>query len=250
MRPTPTEDNQTPRADGTTVRWSLGDACGPVDCAETRARPRVRASTPAGALRSAMVRLTKIYTRTGDDGTTGLATGERIRKDSLRVETYGTLDEANAALGVAILHAHGTPLADAIGNALRPIQHDLFDLGADLATPIDSSTPEAPGSRLRIVASQTERLEQTIDRFNDPLPPLNSFVLPGGSPLAAFLHVVRTVVRRAERLAVHLLAAETGSVNPETVRYLNRLSDLLFVLGRVANENGDKDVLWVPGANR
>lgn len=200
-----------------------------------------------------MVKLTKIYTKTGDDGTTGLASGARVRKDHPRVECYGTVDEANAALGVAAslcdqINAR-TPGDDrGIGDLLRSIQHDLFDAGADLATPI---TPdEKPGTRLRIVPAQVSRLEPIIDRYNEPLAPLTSFVLPGGSALASALHVGRTVVRRAERHAVQLLAAEPRATNPEAMRYLNRLSDLLFVLARVANDQGARDVLWKPGANR
>lgn len=199
-----------------------------------------------------MVKLTKIYTKTGDDGTTGLVTGQRVRKDDLRVEAYGTVDEANAAIGVVVvLCEHASPTAiDAtaaqLGSVLKQIQHDMFDLGADLATPVEPNEKH----RLRIVESQTLRLERTIDQFNDHLAPLTSFVLPGGSHIAAALHVARTVVRRAERIAVSLQATHVGSVNNEGVKYLNRLSDLLFVLSRVANENGKNDVLWVPGVNR
>lgn len=196
-----------------------------------------------------MVKLNRIYTRTGDDGTTGLATGARVRKDDPAVEAYGTVDEASAALGLAVLAASG---AGETGTELRPllqrIQNDLFDLGADLATPI--APGEQPGKALRMVASQTETLEREIDRFNERLAPLTSFVLPGGSPLAAALHLARTVSRRAERLAVTLASGRPGAVNQEAIRYLNRLSDLLFVLARVANDNGKADVLWVPGANR
>ncbi|MDX2130625.1 MAG: cob(I)yrinic acid a,c-diamide adenosyltransferase [Planctomycetota bacterium] len=202
-----------------------------------------------------MVKLTKIYTRTGDDGTTGLATGQRVRKDDLRVDTYGSVDEANACIGLAVREADhaatspgAAPAAADIASILRAIQHDLFDLGADLATPVAGEEPA--GSRLRIIPTQVARLETTIDRFNDTLAPLTSFVLPGGSALASHLHVARTVVRRAERLAVALAAREPGAVNPEAVKYLNRLSDLLFVLGRVANDSGAGDVLWKPGANR
>jgi cob(I)alamin adenosyltransferase len=201
-----------------------------------------------------MVKINKIYTRTGDDGTTGLATGARVRKDHLRVECYGTVDEANAAIGVAVTvatMAHPRPeraVADRIAHVLRAVQHDLFDVGADLATPV--APDEKAGSHLRILHSQTERLERVIDEFNDHLKPLNSFVLPGGTPLAASLHVARTVVRRAERLAVSLQSNEPDATSIETVRYLNRVSDLLFVLGRAANDNGTLDVLWVPGATR
>jgi len=198
-----------------------------------------------------MVRLTKIYTRTGDDGTTGLGTGSRTPKDSVRVEAYGDVDEANAAMGVAVTACAGAVEESAevrIGAVLRAAQHDLFDLGADLCIPVEAGEKE--GAKLRIQASQTARLEGTIDEFNEHLAALNSFVLPGGSPLAAALHVARTVTRRAERRAVTLLRAEPGATNPETVRYLNRLSDLLFVLARAANRNGAGDILWVPGATR
>ncbi|MCC6428569.1 MAG: cob(I)yrinic acid a,c-diamide adenosyltransferase [Phycisphaerales bacterium] len=200
-----------------------------------------------------MVKLTRIYTKTGDDGTTGLANGLRTPKDNPRVETYGTVDEANAAIGLAIAHAGAdAPNADesrrCLVALLRSLQHDLFDCGADLATPLESS--EKPGSRLRIIPAQTQRLEHLIDEYNDPLSPLTSFVLPGGSPLAAGLHLARTVVRRAERLAVGLRRSDPDTTNPETIRYLNRLSDLLFVLARIANDHGAGDVLWVPGANR
>lgn len=191
-----------------------------------------------------MVKLTKIYTKTGDDGTTGLVTGERVRKDDLRVEAYGTVDEANAAIGVAVTLC--AQPAEPLASILRAIQHDLFDLGADLATPLEPNEKH----RLRIIPPQTARLERTIDEHNDALAPLTSFVLPGGSPLAAALHVARTVVRRAERLSVTLQAAHGAAVNPEAVKYLNRLSDLLFVLSRVANDHGKQDVLWVPGVNR
>lgn len=193
-----------------------------------------------------MVKLNKIYTRTGDDGTTGLASGERVRKDDVRVEAYGTVDEANAHVGVAV--ALCAPSQAHIREVLAAIQHDLFDLGADLATPVAAG--EKPGERLRIVPAQTARLERQIDTFNATLAPLNSFVLPGGTPLSSALHVARTVVRRAERLAVTLVAQQPQSTSPETVRYLNRLSDLLFVLARSANDAGAADVLWVPGANR
>ncbi|MCC6950667.1 MAG: cob(I)yrinic acid a,c-diamide adenosyltransferase [Phycisphaerales bacterium] len=196
-----------------------------------------------------MVKLNRIYTRTGDDGTTGLATGARVRKDDPAVEAYGTVDETSAALGLAVLATSG---AGETGAELRPllqrIQNDLFDLGADLATPI--SPGEQPGKALRTVASQTGSLEREIDRFNERLSPLTSFVLPGGSSLGAALHLARTVCRRAERLAVTLSSDRPGAINQEAIRYLNRLSDLLFVLARVANDNGRSDVLWVPGANR
>lgn len=197
-----------------------------------------------------MVKLTKIYTKTGDDGTTGLADGTRVPKESLRVEAYGAVDEANAAIGLSIVEcerAGGGSNAE-IAPVLRSCQHDLFDVGADLATP--RAADEKPGSRLRVLRSQTERLEPLIDRFNDSLSPLNSFVLPGGTGAAAALHLARTAVRRAERVAAALIRTEAATSNPETVRYLNRLSDLLFVLGRVANLGSAGDVLWKPGANR
>jgi cob(I)alamin adenosyltransferase len=191
-----------------------------------------------------MVKLNKIYTRTGDDGSTGLVRGPRRRKDDLRVEAFGTVDEANSCIGMARLHSDSMPKIDAI---LSRVQNDLFDLGSDLATPGEDDAGER--ASLRITASQTEWLEQRIDQFNDGLAPLNSFVLPGGSALAANLHVARTVVRRAERLVV-TLATEEPETNAEALKYLNRLSDLLFVLARVANGNGKKDVLWTPGLYR
>lgn len=194
-----------------------------------------------------MVKLTKIYTRTGDDGSTGLGTGHRVRKDDPRVEAYGDVDETNAAIGTAILSCQAGGLSELVA-MLCGIQHDLFDVGADLCVPV---TPdEEQGTKLRVQPAQTRRLERAIDRHNDPMPSLTSFVLPGGSPAAAALHVARTVCRRAERRVVSLAASEPARTNPETVRYLNRLSDLLFVLSRVANQNGASDVLWIPGANR
>lgn len=197
-----------------------------------------------------MVKLNKIYTKSGDDGSTGLVSGSRVSKSSVRVEAYGTTDEANAAVGVAVAVAEreGIGVAGRLVPVLRSVQHDLFDAGADLATPIAGE--EAPGAALRITAAQTERLEGLIDEWNEPLGPLTSFVLPGGSETAAMLHVARTVVRRAERLAVALREAEPEATSGEAVRYLNRLSDLLFVLGRAVNQDGSGDVLWIPGANR
>lgn len=194
-----------------------------------------------------MVRLTSIYTKTGDDGTTGLATGQRVAKDDLAVEAYGTADEANSAIGLAVLAADAANDAG-LAALLRSVQHDLFDLGADLATPLTKD--EQPGSRLRVVAAQVARLEREIDARNERLAPLNSFVLPGGTPAAAHLHLARTIVRRAERIGVTLMNSRPGAVNPEAIKYLNRLSDLLFVLARCANANGTSDVLWTPGANR
>ena len=191
-----------------------------------------------------MVKLTRIYTRGGDKGKTSLGDGTRVVKQSLRVEAYGTVDEANAAVGLARLHAPAD--ADAM---LARIQNDLFDLGADLCTPEGGRRGEAKSrGALRIVAAQVKRLETEIDRMNGELAPLTSFVLPGGSPAAACLHLARTVTRRAERLVCALAAAEP--VNPEATKYLNRLSDHLFVLGRRLNGNGARDVLWQPGLTR
>jgi cob(I)alamin adenosyltransferase len=198
-----------------------------------------------------MVRLTKIYTRTGDDGTTGLGGGGRVSKSSPRVEAYGTVDEANAAIGLAVCEAEAAGAAAApIADVLRSVQHDLFDVGADLCTPVEAE--ERAGARLRIQAAQSARLEPIIDRFNEPLGSLTSFVLPGGTSLAAALHLARTITRRAERLTVLLAEAEPRATAPEPVRYLNRLSDLLFVLARAANRlpGGAGDVLWKPGASR
>lgn len=198
-----------------------------------------------------MVKLNKIYTRTGDAGSTGLGDGKRVDKDDARVEAYGSVDEANAALGQAVVICEQGPRGSEtarIGDLLKSIQHDLFDVGADLCCPIAKG--EKPGERLRVLPKQTERLEHAIDQYNDALAPLNSFVLPGGSPLAAALHVARTAVRRAERRCVALERDTRGHTNAETIKLLNRLSDLLFVLSRVANDQGRGDVLWVPGANR
>jgi cob(I)alamin adenosyltransferase len=188
-----------------------------------------------------MVKLNKIYTRTGDDGTTGLVRGPRRMKHDLRVTAFGTVDESNAAIGRARLHSLGQPKMDAV---LARVQNDLFDVGSDLATPGRDAEGMPPS--LRVTPAQTDWLERQIDHYNADLQPLTSFVLPGGSPLAAELHMARTVVRRAERLVVELASAES-EVNTEAVRYLNRLSDLLFVLARVANDGGRRDVLWVPG---
>ncbi|HUZ71862.1 MAG TPA: cob(I)yrinic acid a,c-diamide adenosyltransferase [Stellaceae bacterium] len=187
-----------------------------------------------------MVRLTRIYTRGGDAGETSLGDGSRVAKPSLRVAAFGTVDEANAAIGLARLHTAGED--DAM---LARIQNDLFDLGADLCNP---ETGRRTEGALRIAADQVDRLEREIDALNAELPPLESFVLPGGSPAAAHLHLARTVVRRAERLTAALAAAEP--VNPEALRYLNRLSDHLFVLSRHVNDRGGRDVLWRPGAFR
>lgn len=188
-----------------------------------------------------MVKLNKIYTKTGDDGTTGLVRGPRRLKYDLRVNCFGTVDEANSSIGVARVLTASMPKID---NILGRIQNDLFDLGSDLATP--GADPAGTTPSLRITPPQTAWLEQMIDQFNEGLAPLTSFVLPGGSPLAAALHIARTITRRAERLVVELVANEPG-VNSQTLIYLNRLSDLLFVLARVANANGKNDVLWSPG---
>ena len=190
-----------------------------------------------------MVVLNRIYTRTGDAGETALGNGVRVAKHALRVAAYGTVDEVNATLGVARLHASGE-----IDAALTRIQNDLFDLGADLCRPDMEKDAESDYPPLRIVQSQVDRLEREIDAMNADLQPLRSFILPGGSALAAHLHICRTVARRAERLAVELAMAEP--VNAAAVTYLNRLSDWFFVVGRVANNGGKDDVLWVPGANR
>ncbi len=187
-----------------------------------------------------MVRLTRIYTRGGDQGETSLGDGTRVPKYALRVAATGTVNEANAALGVARLHASGE--AD---KALARIQNDLFDLGADLTIPEGGSRAEGA---LRILGSQVERLEREIDTLNAELKPLHSFILPGGTALAAHLHLALTVVRRAEREVAALAAEET--VTPEALKYLNRLSDYLFVLARHVNDRGARDVLWQPGANR
>ncbi len=193
-----------------------------------------------------MVKLNKIYTRTGDDGTTGLGTGERRLKSDLRVEAYGTVDEANACIGLARLHTQAVhPEIDAM---LARIQNDLFDLGADLATP-DTGKPLSY-EPLRIVAAQTARVEADIDLLNKDLQPLRSFVLPGGSPAAAALHLARTVARRAERMMVALAQDPAEHINHDGIKYINRVSDLLFVAARVVNDNGTADVLWVPGKNR
>lgn len=190
-----------------------------------------------------MVKLDKIYTKAGDSGKTRLSTGEPVDKWHPRVTAYGTVDETNAALGVAALHADGEMLS-----ALRRIQNDLFDLGADLATPDRGKTLE--WEPLRIVAAQVARLETEIDGMNAEIAPLDSFILPGGSPLAAHLHVARTLCRRAERQIAELSGLKNEIVSAEALAYANRLSDWLFVAGRAANRNGEDDVKWVPGANR
>jgi cob(I)alamin adenosyltransferase len=193
-----------------------------------------------------VVKLNKIYTRTGDDGTTGLGTGERRLKSDLRVDAYGTVDEANACIGIARLHTAAThPAIDAM---LSRIQNDLFDLGADLAVPDDGKP--LGYEPLRIIASQTDRVEKDIDLLNKDLQPLKSFVLNGGTPAAAALHLARTVARRAERIMVALAQDPAEHVNREGLKYINRVSDFLFVAARAVNDNGNADVLWVPGKNR
>jgi cob(I)alamin adenosyltransferase len=192
-----------------------------------------------------VVTLNRIYTRTGDDGMTGLVTGERRAKHDLRIEAFGTVDETNACIGLARLH---TRHADEIDAMLGRVQNDLFDLGADLATP-EGGRP-LPSEPLRIVDAQVDRLEREIDQLNAHLSPLKSFVLPGGAPAAANLHLARTVSRRAERLVVALSRASGETVSPAAIKYLNRLSDFLFVAARATNDHGSGDVLWVPGQNR
>lgn len=191
-----------------------------------------------------MVVLNKIYTKTGDDGTTALGTGERRPKNDLRIDAYGTVDETNAVVGLVRLHtADSAPEVDQV---LGRIQNDLFDLGADLATP--ETGQDLGYEPLRISDSQVNAIESAIDELNSELTPLRSFVLPGGSSASAHLHLARTVSRRAERLMVELAAVE--KVNPAAVRYMNRLSDYFFVASRFLNEKGEQDVLWVPGQNR
>jgi cob(I)alamin adenosyltransferase len=191
-----------------------------------------------------MVVLSKIYTRTGDDGTTALGSGRRVSKFDLRVECYGTLDETNAAIGLARLHTRSDQALDAM---LARIQNDLFDLGAELCYPDESK--DARG-RLSVSDAQVERLESEIDALNRELQPLRSFVLPGGTPAASFLHLARTISRRVERLMVALAARPNEPVGGSALRYINRLSDFLFVAARYANDKGKSDVLWVPGQNR
>lgn len=193
-----------------------------------------------------MVKLNKIYTKTGDDGTTGLGDGTRVWKFDLRVESYGTVDEANSAIGMARIHtAAENPLVDAM---LARIQNDLFDLGAELATP--DTGEKLAYEPLRVTPAQVSRIEADIDALNAHMRPLQSFVLPGGSPAAAALHLARTIARRAERLMVELAAKPRENVSRTAIEYINRVSDFLFVASRAVNDNGSKDVLWVPGANR
>jgi cob(I)alamin adenosyltransferase len=197
-----------------------------------------------------MVKLNKIYTRTGDDGSTGLGSGERRKKYDLRVAAYGTLDEANAAIGIARLHTAGDTSQEGLtlDAALSRIQNDLFDVGADLCTPGKGRGPD--GARLTVTPAQVDWLESEIDRLNDALAPLKSFVLPGGTAAAAYLHLARTICRRAERLIAELKDKPGESVGAEVLQYVNRLSDFLFVAGRYANDKGARDVLWQPGQNR
>jgi len=190
-----------------------------------------------------MVVLNRIYTKTGDDGTTALGSGERRPKFDLRIAAYGTVDETNAAIGVVRLHLAEAP---DLNKMLGLIQNDLFDLGADLAVP----QREGKAERLRVVGSQVERLERDIDSLNEKLAPLTSFILPGGTPAAAYLHLARTICRRAERIMVELAANPAEPVSEAAIQYINRLSDFLFVASRAVNDNGAGDVLWVPGQNR
>ena len=192
-----------------------------------------------------MVVLNKIYTRTGDDGTTALGTGERRKKYDLRIAAYGTLDETNAAIGIARLHTSG---GAALDSTLARIQNDLFDAGADLATPGKGKGPS--GARLTVTDAQVTWLESEIDRLNARIAPLRSFILPGGSVVSAYLHLARTICRRAERLIAELQDRPDESVTPEVLKYVNRLSDFLFVAARYANDRGARDVLWQPGQNR
>jgi cob(I)alamin adenosyltransferase len=192
-----------------------------------------------------MVVLNRIYTRTGDDGTTALGTGERLPKYHLRIASYGTVDEVNATIGMVRLHTGDDPKVDAM---LGRIQNDLFDLGADLCSPDHGKGPG--GARLAIVDAQVARLEREIDELNRDLAPLRSFVLPGGTAAAAHLHLARTVCRRAERLMVELAAQPGETVSAPALRFVNRLSDFLFVASRHVNDKGAGDVLWVPGKNR
>lgn len=192
-----------------------------------------------------MVKLNKIYTKTGDDGTTGLVDGSRIAKNAPRMAAIGDVDELNSAIGVAICAIDN----DALVAKLRVIQNDLFDLGADLATPAEEGDDFEPSEMvLRVTPSQVGRLENDIDEANEKLDPLTSFILPGGKNDAAAIHLARAICRRAERTAV--TASQSGSINPQALAYINRLSDYLFVLGRLLNDGGKSDILWVPGASR
>jgi cob(I)alamin adenosyltransferase len=209
--------------------------------------PKIDSDFEADALLGGgMVKLNKIYTRTGDDGTTGLGTGERRLKSDLRVDAYGAVDEANACIGLARVHT-GKDYPE-IDTMLGRIQNDLFDLGADLATP--DTGKDLGYEPLRIIPSQVKRVEADIDLLNKSLQPLRSFVLSGGSPASAALHLARTVTRRAERIMVALAQDPAEHVNREGLKYINRVSDFLFVAARTVNDNGNADVLWVPGKNR
>lgn len=192
-----------------------------------------------------MVALTRIYTRTGDDGTTALGCGQRRKKHDLRIEAYGTVDETNSTIGLARVHSRDMPDIDAM---LARIQNDLFDLGAELATPTKGKGPG--GARLTVTDAQVTRLEQEIDQLNAELQPLRSFVLPGGTAAAAALHLARTVSRRAERLMAALADTEGEEVGTAAAKYINRLSDFLFVAARYVNDKGASDILWQPGQNR
>jgi cob(I)alamin adenosyltransferase len=194
-----------------------------------------------------MVVLNRIYTRTGDDGTTALGTGERRKKYDLRIACYGTVDETNAAIGLVRLFTGADAEIDAM---LGRIQNDLFDLGADLCTPEQDKGKGPGGARLTVTEAQVTRLEAEIDHLNADLVPLRSFVLPGGTPAAAHLHLARTVCRRAERMMVELVDQAGEQVSPVALKYVNRLSDFLFVASRYVNQKGEGDVLWVPGRNR
>ncbi len=194
-----------------------------------------------------MVVLNRIYTRSGDDGTTSLGSGERRKKYDLRVAAYGTLDEVNAAIGIVRLH---TGSDSALDGMLGRIQNDIFDVEADLCI-LDGAKGKGPGgAKLNVTGKQVEWIEQQIDALNEALTPLRSFILPGGTPAAAYLHLARTMCRRAERLMIELRDQPGEEVTPEAIQYVNRLSDFLFVAGRHANDKGDKDVLWQPGQNR
>lgn len=194
-----------------------------------------------------MVVLNKIYTRTGDDGMTSLGSGERRKKYDLRVAAYGTLDEANAVIGIVRLHTAEDPVLDAM---LLRIQNDIFDVEADLCILDDAKGKGPGGAKLNVTDKQVQWIEQQIDTLNDSLAPLRSFILPGGAPAAAYLHLARTICRRAERLMIELRDQPGEAVTAEAIQYVNRLSDFLFVAGRHANDKGDRDVLWQPGQNR
>lgn len=198
-----------------------------------------------------MVKLNKIYTKTGDKGTTGLASGDRVAKHNIRIEAYGTVDETNASLGLALVALkQDDPHYEQLSPMILRIQNDLFDLGADLATPEIEGAPEPEYPPLRITQEQVERLESEIDQLNEELEPLRSFVLPGGTLVAANLHLARTISRRAERHMVELSQTQDEIVSTEALQYINRLSDLLFVMSRYVNDKGNSDILWTPGQNR